>query len=77
MAHLRPGGICTGRDQFESNRRTAMRALASDGFLILDFVLVIFEPHELKTFRAAADLRCHAFPRTLPNLFNWATWSQL
>ena len=42
-----------------------MGALGSNGHLIEKLILVFFQPHELKAFRAGTDLRCHDLPRTL------------
>jgi hypothetical protein len=34
-----------------------MWAFGSDGLIVQDLILIRFEPHELKAFRAATDLR--------------------
>src|SRR5215216_2908621 len=65
MSHLRAGGVCAFRHELKSDRRSTMRALASNGFFVEQFVFMISQPHELKALRAATDLRCHAIPRTL------------
>ena len=65
MSHLWAGGVVPLRDKREANCRPAVRALGSNGRLIEEFILVICEPHELKTLGALTDLRCHGVPRTL------------
>ena len=57
VAHFRAGRVHSLGDQFEPNRGAAVRAFRSDGFFVEQFVLVGLEPHELKAFGAATDLR--------------------
>jgi len=65
MPHLRASGIRACRDELETNNGAAMGALRAYRFFVKLFELVLFQPHELKALRAATDLRCHRFPRTL------------
>jgi hypothetical protein len=70
MAHLR--ACCRGPfgHQFEANRGAAVRAFGTERSLVDGFVLMGGQPHQLKTFWTATDLRCHGFPRTLaPNMW--------
>ncbi len=65
MPHLRASGIRARCDEIETNNGAAMGALGAYRFFVKLFELVLFQPHELKALRAATDLRCHRFPRTL------------
>jgi hypothetical protein len=65
MAHLWSGGILAHRDQFKSNGRATVGTFRPNSVFVEHFELVVFEPHQLRAPRAAAYLRCHAFPRTL------------
>lgn len=66
MPHLRACRIRAFGDQFEPNGGAAVGTFGADSALVKRFVLLGFEPHQLEALRAATDLRCHAFPRTLP-----------
>jgi hypothetical protein len=42
-----------------------VRTLGTDRLFIDDFVMVLFEPHQLKTLWTASYLRSHGLPLTL------------
>jgi hypothetical protein len=65
MPHLWPSGILASRDELETNNGAAMGTGGTYRLFAKLFEIVLFEPHELKAFWAATDLRCHWFPRTL------------
>lgn len=65
MPHLRAIGIRTSRYKLETNDGAAMGTLGAYRFFVNLLDLFLFQPHELKAFWAATDLRCHRFPRTL------------
>ncbi len=57
VAHLWASGVRAFGDKFEANDCVAVRTLSTDRLNVEDFILIGFEPHELKAFRAATDLR--------------------
>ena len=65
MAHLRSGSIRTGGDQLKPDGGATVRTLGTDRLFIDDFVMVLFEPHQLKTLWTASYLRSHGLPLTL------------
>jgi hypothetical protein len=65
MAHLRAGGVGAGGHQLEADGRSTVRTFRADRFLVEDVVMVLLQPHQLKTLRAASDLRSHGLPLTL------------
>ena len=65
MSHLGTGGVGSFGHEFYPDKLIAVRASRADGIFIEKFELLLFEPHELKTFRTASDLRSHTIPLTL------------
>jgi hypothetical protein len=65
MSHLRAGSIGAGGDQLEADGRATVRTFRADCFFVEDVVVILFEPHQLKTFRTASHLRSHGLPLTL------------
>lgn len=57
MAHLGPQRVRSSGDEFEASRAPTVGALRSNGFIVEHFVLIWFQPHELKTLWAGSDLR--------------------
>jgi hypothetical protein len=65
MSHFWPGSIGARSDELKANGRPTVRTFRSDSLFVKDVIVVFFEPHQLKTFRAAAHLRSHGLPLTL------------
>ena len=65
MSHLRAGGVGSLGHEFQPDELIAVRASRANRVFIEKFELVLFEPHESKTFRTASDLRSHTIPLTL------------
>lgn len=65
MSHLRAGSIGAGGDQLEADGRSTVRAFRADRFFVNDVVMILLQPHQLKTLRTASYLRSHCLPLTL------------
>jgi hypothetical protein len=67
VSHFGSRGIRSFCDELETTGRSAMWTLRPNGILVDDFVLVLFDPHQLEALWTATDLRSHNIPLTLPH----------
>ncbi len=65
VSHFRSRSVGAGGDQLKADGRLAVRTFRADRFFIDHVVVILLEPHQLKTLRTASYLRSHGLPFTL------------